>query len=258
MLQFEADLEELYRRGEIDPAAIPPDLTRKIIQEYIKEFGESLVMILFAGSRIRQDWQFTSDLDVHVVHSGEWYQKRLSDGSTDSFGIRLEISVDPLPALYSWVSSSRAYAHFFGGGKVIFPRRVPTEMLPVMSAARRHYDEPKMKRVDTEEHYAGYLRCRRILADARLSVGPERQLSIVHAQMLMALLRLTLAGEYYPQAHRLVTQLRSVDERFARQYETCLTAPLELAVSACADLLEMLRPTRESFVGARLVPARRA
>jgi hypothetical protein len=93
--------------------------------------------VIFAGSRADGGWRADSDLDVHIVHTGVWTQRRYRRASPETWFVPLEIVVDPLYVLYERALIDRAYATFYSSGRLAFPDDIPVELMPVVAAAQR-------------------------------------------------------------------------------------------------------------------------
>ena len=242
-----------YRsRKRLDSDAIPSRVVDKIIFDARSEFGDSLVAILFVGSRIDGSWRPASDLDIHIIHSGAWQQKRIISERHTDFGFPLEISIDPLYPLYLWVQTYRAYAHFFALGEIVFPANIPYEIQLVIKAAKRFYESPKQQRFDTEEHHADYQKCLSILNRAVLEAKNDQSASLMQVLSAIMLLRLSLSGEYYPIHHKLATQIRKLDPDFADHLDACLCETnVNRSLLMARELLKLVKPAADSFIGKR-------
>jgi predicted nucleotidyltransferase len=233
-----------------DPLAVPPRLVETLVKSARLEFGEGLVAVVLVGSRVRNTWRPSSDLDIHIVHAGAWSQKRYFDKNTSEYAIPLEINVDPLFALYSWVSdlSRRAYAEFFSTGLLAYPDTIPPELRIVVDAARRTLDAPPSMFSGSERHHFEYLRLMRI-SDGLVAYDQyDFQSSLNSLLSSVAVLRLYLLGERHIRYHALVNQLEEVDPPFFERYRACLNEADHMAtLSRTIALLQELKPRCDSW-----------
>jgi hypothetical protein len=238
--------------ADLSDDAIPVELRSNIERSALEEFSDSLLAIVLGGSRVRGTWHESSDLDVHIIHTGTWYQKRIIGPSRSLFEISLDATIVPLRALHSWVSSNRAYSDFYTNCALLYPRRAPEELDFVFKVARRSMALSPSSNIDTEEHHFRYIHIRRVLDYAIDSSELELRSSLAYGLSALASFRLFLEGSHHVRHHALASSVRNIDPVFADRYEECLTSTSSREALALARaLLERLRPSVDFIVGSK-------
>jgi len=248
-----SDEPELSVMAEsLDESLVPKQLLLNLIRAVKEEFGESLVAIFASGSRIRGNSRPSSDLDVHIIHLGEWQQKRSIGPSHSLSSITIDITINPLGSLYSWAATSRAYADFYATGVLLYPREIPEPLAFVVGVAKRTMRTAPLSNIESESHHHRYLHIRRVLDYALQADAADQRAAAVYALSNIATFRLFLSDEHHIRHHALCQQLQAIDPIFANQFVECLQQQTpEEQLAAARILLEQMRPASDSMVGSR-------
>ena len=242
---------DLIRIKGLNEDALPHEMMCAIVRAAISEFGQDLIAVLISGSRIRGTFSASSDVDVHIVFSGSWQQKRFIGADTSGFRIAIDLAVDPIKQVFSWVGKSRAYADYYVDAICIYPAPVPSEIEFLSRLAARTLAEPVQDIRESEQHVGRYRHIRRIFDNLSTTVNDVDCLAgIAYACSQIALLRLALAGVHHILYHQISTQLRAIDPLFCDAYDKCLE---ELSPSTKIArgiiLLDSIGPVGDIMVG---------
>jgi tetratricopeptide (TPR) repeat protein len=235
----------------LNEAAVPNELLEKIILAAQDEFGPSLVAVFLAGSRLSGEWHPASDLDVHIVHSGAWQQKRIIGPPDSLFGITIDLAIVPADTLYEWVTTSQMHAAFYAEGYCVYPRSCPEQMATIIEIAKHTRTMKPANTYESEEHYQRFVQLRRAIDGATDANANDQRSAAGHVLAEIAALRLFLGGVHHVKEYALYTQLENIDVAFAMQYNDCLLLPTpDARLDVARKLLEELKPDCGSIVGA--------
>lgn len=236
----------------IDDRAIPRILLEKIVSSARIEFGISLAAIVVGGSRIRGNWRSESDLDVHIIHKGDWRQKRIISPRLNPQGIGIDVTVIPLSAIQNLCKTQRGYASFYADGILVYPDIIAKQIAELFDEARAILDSPPRSVFEGEEHYQSFLHLDRVIRYALEGDAAEHRITSAYVLGTLAVLRLILGGEHHIRQYELLSQLECVDKVFALELARIsdLSDPLEMLRSSHM-LLRTITPKASSMIGPR-------
>ncbi len=234
-------------------AGVSQALIDDIIAAALAEFQSALVCVALGGSRVKGTARESSDLDVHVVHTGGWYQKRFVGGANNADGIDIDFSIDPIGKLVTWILRFRGYADFFTTAKIVYPNPPTDDAQGILQLAQRVRDEPAALGYESTDHYKRYGTLRRMLMQSQHAVAPDRKLVLATVIVGIAELRLLLAGDHHIRMGSLIAKVTEIDPRLA----VCLKAALndleaDQSYGILLEALAALKPANDFYLAEKL------
>lgn len=239
--------------NDLGVAGVSQALLDDIVKGAQNEFDGALVGVLVGGSRVKGTARGNSDLDVHIIHMGEWYQKRFVGGSSNRDQVDIDFSVNPLRKIVPWILRFRGYSDFYATAKPCYPKPVTSDLEQILVLARRVRSAPATSGYESLDHYARYTNLRRASLRSQYASVWDRKLALATIIAGIAELRLVLAGCHHIRTDELMTQVKEIDARLSSRLQQALDMlDSDGTATIIAEALRELKPLNDYYACGKL------